>query len=39
VWAVDPVRHQPDDDLAFALDVFTRFLDTVVDPSRIDDDG
>jgi len=27
-----------DDDLAFALDVFTRFLDTVVDPSRIDDD-
>ncbi len=28
-----------DADLAFALDVFTRFLDTVLDPSRIDDDN
>jgi glutamate-1-semialdehyde 2,1-aminomutase len=26
-----------EEDLAFALDVFTRFLDTVIDPSRIDD--
>ena len=27
-----------EEDLAFALETFTSFLDAVVDPSRIDDD-
>jgi glutamate-1-semialdehyde 2,1-aminomutase len=41
-WSVSPVRNfrdylATDFDLAFELDVFTRFIDTVLTPSRIDD--
>lgn len=35
-WVLS-VAHT-EDDLAFALEVFTGFLNAVVDPSRIDDD-